>query len=133
MVCTDTIFAIDLIRGNLSGEEEKIIGESNVSITSLSVVELIRGLHLRSNSKYISKKEIDLIKNILCSARVLSFDKETSIIAGEIDAKLTNSENVIGIEDIMIGAICIRNNEEILTKNKKHFKKMKQFGLKVLG
>lgn len=42
---------------------------------------------------------------------------------------IENEGEIIDIEDIMIGAIAKRNNETIITRNKKHFEKIP--GLKI--
>ena len=51
----------------------------------------------------------------------LPLDKESAILAGEIELNLKEKGIVIELEDIMIAAISIQNNEALITKNLKHF------------
>src|SRR3989344_4958602 len=111
MVCLDSSIIIDILRGKESVEaiEERFdSSDEEVFIPSPVIIELIRGVYL-----------IDSIKNI----------KEREIKTGEIEAELRNSGEIIDLEDIMIGAIALQNNQAILTRNKKHFGRIK--GLKV--
>ncbi len=131
MVCLDTSCLIDIILGKPLPEKFKDIldGKENVSIASPSVIELIKGLHLRKNIKYVAEEEKEKINNAINSLIVFSLDKKSAVLSGKIEAELRNAGEPIGIIDIMIGAIAITNNEILLTRNKKHFDKIK--GLKI--
>lgn len=133
MVCLDTSVLIDIIRGKFIPENIKLIFESEASIciASPSLMELVRGLYLERNVKNILKDEPAKIKDILSSFEVLGLEKESAVLAGQIEAELENKGEIIDIEDIMIGAIARHNNETLITRNKKHFDKIK--GLNVLG
>lgn len=132
MVCLDTSFLIDLIRGK---EEVKKIeetlekSEEHLTIASPSIVEIFKGLYLKKNLKNIKENEIKKIQDLLSFMVILSLDKESAILAGEIEANLMNKGELIDLEDILIGAIAITNNETLLTRNKKHFDKIN--GLKI--
>lgn len=132
MVCLDTSFLIDVIKGKpLNDELNNLIDEKwTVSIASPSILELFKGLYLNKNLKHISKEEIDKINEILLSMAILDLDKESAIMAGKTEAELINKGEKIDIEDIMIGAICIKNNETLVTRNKKHFEKIPNLKLK---
>jgi len=52
-------------------------------------------------------------------------------LAGEIDARLSNEGKIIDFEDILTGAICLLNNETLVTRNEKHFEKIS--GLKIIS
>ncbi|MEK6895068.1 MAG: PIN domain-containing protein [Nanoarchaeota archaeon] len=133
MVCLDTAFLVDVIKGRVKNELDKMI-ENDVSfnIASPSIMELFKGLHLTSNLKHATSNEFSKIQDVLSSMAILNLDKDSAILAGKIEADLINKGEIIEIEDIMIGSICIVNHEGLLTKNIKHFEKMKEFGLKVV-
>lgn len=128
MVCLDTSFIVDLLRGKKETSsltkklDEK---EEQIYISSPSIMELVKGAHLSNNIE----NEINSINNLLSSLVVLDFDRDSAFIAGEIEAGIRKSGNVIEVEDIMIGAIALQNNEILITKNKKHFEKIQ--GLKI--
>jgi tRNA(fMet)-specific endonuclease VapC len=133
MVCLDTDIIIDFLKGNLDKRYEFVFSNYSLSICAPNVMEIIKGLHLKKNKKQVTKHEIDKIKSILSSMQIIPFDKESAILAGEIEAKLINEGEMIDVEDIIVGAICIKNNEKLVTKNIKHFKKMEKFGLRIYG
>ena len=134
MVCLDSSVVIDILRGKESVEEiEKKFDSSNeeIFIPSPAVIEIIRGIYLKDSIKNIKENEKDKISEFLSSFRVLDLEKERAINTGEIETELMNMGDIIDLEDIMIGAIALRNNEAIVTRNKKHFEKIK--GLKIEG
>lgn len=129
MVCLDTSFLIDVIKGkeNVKDLEKELIKRGVIlTIASPSIVELFRGLYLKANLKYINENEIKKINEIISSFIILSLDKTSAVLAGEIEANLINKGEKIDVEDTMIGAICISNNEKLVTKNKKHFGKIEE-------
>ena len=134
MVCLDSSIIIDILRGKESVEaiEERFdSSDEEVFIPSPVIIELIRGIHLIDSIKNIKEREIEEINNFLYSFVVLDFNKESAIKTGEIEAELRNSGEIIDLEDIMIGAIILQNNETLITRNKKHFEKIR--GLKIEG
>ena len=83
-------------------------------------MEIVKGADLSINSE----KELENINKLLASLIILDFDKESAFLAGKIDFKLRSEGNIIQIEDIMIAAIAIKNNEVLITRNAKHFAKI---------
>jgi len=128
MVCLDTSFAIDILRGNEEAREILdllISNRESISITTISIMELIGGLY--SSPKL--KKEKEEIMAFVSSLIVLSFDLESSFLAGELELDLIINGQIIQPEDIMIASIAMENNETLITKNTKHFEKIS--GLKI--
>ena len=128
MVCLDSSVIIDILRGKTSVEaiEHKFDSiNEEIFIPSPTIIELVRGLHLRHSIKNIKEGEEDKINEFLSSFPILNLDKESAIKTGEIESDLINNGQVIDLEDVMIGAIALYNNETLLTRNKKHFEKIK--------
>ena len=127
MVCLDSSVIIDLLRKKLDFTQlESKFGENEIAkIPSPAIIEIIRGLYLNSNIYNIGENEKEKINKLLSSFPILDLDKESSILAGEIEANLINTGNVIDIEDIMIAAIAKRNGERLITRNIKHFERIK--------
>lgn len=125
MACLDTSFIIDLINGrvNIVYLEENFANEE-IFISSPTIIELIRGLNLKSNLKNVKLGEKEETKRIISFFHVLELGKEEAELAGEVDAALSNKGETIDLEDIMIAAICISNDEILITKNEKHFKRI---------
>ena len=129
MVCLDTTFVVDLLRGRV--EVERVIegldkSNEDIFIAAPSVMEIISGAELEKSGKE-KEKALALFSRLV----ILSFDKESAILAGEIEAFLVLAGEAIEDKDIMIGAIAKSNREKLLTKNVKHFQRIR--GLEVEG
>ena len=125
MVCLDTSFVIDLIRGKSSVESvvKKLDEESNtICIAAVTVMELVKGAYLSDNYS-VEKEKID---RILSSFVILEFGKDEASLAGKIEVELIKKGGIIEIADIMIAATAIKNEEVLVTKNKKHFERIKE-------
>ncbi len=124
MVCLDTSFIIDVLRGNEVVKKLKDsidIANEAISVAAPTIMELVKGAYL-SNKPDLEKQKI---LNFLSSLIALNLNKESAILAGEIEANLTQQGEIIELEDIMISAIVIANEETLITRNKKHFDKIK--------
>lgn len=72
-------------------------------------------------------KAIDKIRdldNLLKGVDVLPFDEKAARKAAEIYHNLRLNNKMIAFRDIFIAAICIVNNLELATLNKKHFERI---------
>lgn len=78
---------------------------------------------------WCGRNKPETIFDILESFQTLDFDTHTGRLAGDIFRKLKEQGNLIEMRDLFIGAICIKNNIELFTFNKKHFERLKEFGL----
>ncbi|MEK6844212.1 MAG: PIN domain-containing protein [Nanoarchaeota archaeon] len=127
MVCLDSSVIIDLLRKKLDfAQLESKFGENEiVKIPSPAIIEIIRGLYLNSNLSNIRENEKERIDKLFSSFPILHLDKESAIKAGEIEANLINKGEIIDMEDILIAAICISNKDSLITRNKKHFERIR--------
>ena len=133
MVCLDTTFLIDVIKGRKEAaaiENELIESEDVISVAVPSIIELFRGLYLEANLKHINESEITKIDSLLSTFGILELGKESAARAGKLEAELMNKGDKVDIEDIMIAAICIENDEVLITKNKKHFERIEGLEIK---
>lgn len=123
MVCLDTSFIIDVLRG--SSEAKRVLDNlaaqaEEISIAAPTLMELQTGLSLNTRGA----KEAELIDQIKTSSTILPLDDKSATLAGEIEAGLILAGETLPPVDIMIAAIAIRNGEDILTKNVRHFKRI---------
>ena len=122
----DTTFIIDHFNGKpitkkvLLGLQEK---NEPMFTTSISVFEIREGIR--------NKKEQEIFHKFFNSIDVTSFDKNAAEKAGEIQSELKRKGEIIDSEDAMIAGIAMLNSQAVLTKNEKHFKRIK--GLKVVS
>ena len=125
----DTTFLIDLLRG----EDEKVKWKSEEldekfsikAISSITMMELWRGALQSINQEKEKKK----IQELLHSLLNYSFSEEEAKKSAEIEVELIKSGKLVDIEDIMIAGTALIKNEKILTRNIKHFNKIKGLDL----
>lgn len=89
-----------------------IINE-DVKITSISVYELLRGAMYIKLVKH-SEKEMNVILGLISDLPVLPFGYEEGKIASYLWAKLKEKGITISDADVMISAVCIRNEEKLV-------------------
>ena len=126
-----TILDSDILVGVLRGNENAIAKCKNLAdkgikpaITPISVIELFYGA-----SKSKSKLELMHVESLLATLMLVDLDIPAMKIAGQLLAELEKSGSVIGDMDTIIAAIAIANNETLVSRNKKHFERIK--GLKL--
>ncbi len=120
----DTSFIIDLIHGNpeavrkmndLQDSRERLF------ITAPTIFELWVGISQSDRPKQEKKK----VTQILESQMILDFDEESAKHAGIISGTLINEGKVIDPEDCMIAGIAKHHSQKVLTRNVKHFSRIK--------
>ena len=102
----------------LINELEK--NNDSISTTSVNTFEILRGF-----IKIKDQKRMDLVIDFLNSIEISYFDFESSKKAAEIFEELKTQGEMIELPDIMIASIAISHDEPILTRNIKHFQKIK--------
>lgn len=127
MVCLDSTILIDILRGNKEAANllEKYQNEE-ILISSVCAMEIMKGVSFASD---VIKEKTE-IGDLLNQFTELPFTHEIAFEAGKIDAELDKTGQMIQIEDIMIGASAKIHGQTLLTKNVKHFERIK--GLEVI-
>ena len=123
MVCLDSDFIINFLRN-----DEKTVGifrklkEKGVTLktTSINGFELWKGAYRLNN-----EGAKNAVEKFLLSVEVIRLDEKSSRRAAEIFETLIRRGEEVDVLDVMIAAIVIGNNEELLTGNKKHFARIK--------
>ncbi len=128
MVCLDTTFLIDLLKGKEGVRELKeslYRMESSLAVPAPAVMELWLGACLAK----ASDAEKEKVRELLASLDFLSLDEDSAREAGEIEAGLLLKGSRIQTEDIMIAAIARTNGCKVVTRDA-HFTRIP--GLRVL-
>lgn len=122
-ICLDSDIIINFLRKSPKAKEtlNKLGGEFYT--TQINLFEIWSG-------RLIDEEKT--IKEMLNSLIKFDFDEDAAIKAGEIMVNLKKSGNIIDFRDLFIASICIVNNLELLTNNKKHFERLKKYGLKIV-
>jgi len=105
---------------------DEFVGRYNTHITIITEYEYLRGEVKVGVNADISKRTLETAFNIL------HFDNKSVKTAGKIWAELTSHGQPIDERDLIRGAICIAKNIPLWTGNKKHFIKLKKYGLRIV-
>ena len=127
MVCFDSDILIAASRNDKAAmskiQEADMAGQSR-TVTPITITELYKGAF-----KSGSKENVEKAEELFGFLEVIQYDFDAAREAGRIFALLKQGGNKIGDMDTIIGAIALRHNETLLTRNTKHFGKIP--GLKV--
>ncbi|MBI2666777.1 type II toxin-antitoxin system VapC family toxin [Candidatus Woesearchaeota archaeon] len=123
----DTSFLIDLMKNKqaaLTKAQSLEYASFPVRTTTITVFELWQGLEdLQDEQKRTT------LEHFLSGIGLLGFDLESAKQAGKIHAELRRKGEIIDAEDSMIAGIAQQHNEAVLTRNVKHFERIR--GLKI--
>ncbi len=117
-ICLDSDIIINLLHGEPKTKQllEKL--DAEFFMTTINSFEIWQG-----------RKNNELIFEFLESTPLLAFDQKAALKAGDITKDLRKQGNPLEIRDVFIAAICITQNIELLTLNKKHFERLEKYGL----
>ena len=127
MICLDTSFILDLLKKR-EGSIVKLRSLTSKELVSTEVnyFEVLFGVFKRQQ---FSQSELMSVQNFFSSIRIFSLDNLSAYKAAEIAGGLSKKGLTIETNDSLIAGICLTNNCEIITKDIKHFSRIK--GLKV--
>ena len=127
MICLDSDFIVDFLRQkqNASLKMKSLMGQSVVS-TEVNYLEVLFGILVK---KQVPQREFALAQEFFGSIPNMPLDHAGAYNTAEISSNLKKIGQEIELSDAMIAGICLANNCTILTKNVKHFSRVK--GLKV--
>ncbi len=128
MVCLETDFLIGIIRKNpdaITKLKELVENGENLTTTPINAAELFKGAY--SSGKI--DENLKMVKGILSRLGLLEFNLTASETYGQITVELESKGEQIGVMDALIASIALAHNERILTRNHKHFSRVR--GLEV--
>jgi tRNA(fMet)-specific endonuclease VapC len=126
MVCLETDFLVALMRKRPDAVRKFLELERKqdlLQVTPISAAELFHGAFKSKNAGEVEKSE-----SVLSLLEFLQFDFLSARHCGETMALLDRKGHV-GDLDELTGSICVRYGQTLLTRNVKHFSKIK--GLKI--
>lgn len=128
LACLETDFLVALIRKDERAIEKlKKLVESGERLTTtpINASELFKGAYMSKNVKENLKK----VRGVLSRLDILDFNLAASDIYGKISSELERKGEPIGEMDTLIASIALAHNERIVTRNVKHYSRVK--GLEV--
>ncbi len=108
---------------------EKEHGETEIVLSSITVIELEHGLH-RANTAELARKRRDYLDAVFAAIPVESFTKEMGHSAAKLDAEAKQTGHVIPFPDLLIGVTALYLDYAVGTRNLRHFQMIP--GLQVL-
>ena len=124
----DTSFIIDIMERvpeALKKAQELEDRQEKILITTITVFELWIGITKSSKPEHEKKK----VEEILQSQFIVDLDKESAQEAGKINGLLQLEGNIIDSEDCLIAGIAHHHGEMVVTKNVKHFRRIKSLSV----
>lgn len=121
-ICLDSDILIELVNGN--NEIIQFIRQTEAAwhTTAINVFEIWSERNEKQNNA----------ESLINGLEKHPFDESAAQKAGEIRRKLKEKGELLDIRDVFIAAVCIQNSLALYTNNKKHFERLKQFGLKLI-
>ncbi len=123
MKILDTDFLIALLRGDKNTENlmEKLGGEGNYATTVVNVFEVLIGAYRARTEKSARDKILNFVRSI----DVVELDSEVAYQAAKIQAALMDKGELLEARDVLVAAIASKYNASIVTRNVKHFSRIK--------
>lgn len=116
----DTDIFSEVIKGKdanvLARAEQYLAAQSHLTISSISVFELVSGMLRKA---WVERRQ--RLISYLCKHEVLPLGQDAADLAGEIEAALLNQGKQIGKPDVLIAATAIQHNLVLTTGNERHY------------
>jgi predicted nucleic acid-binding protein len=78
---------------------------------------------------WYGRKKTETVFQLLETLHILDMTDSSARKAGDILLELKRTGALLDIRDTFIAGICIQHDVELLTYNRKHFERIKRFGL----
>lgn len=123
MVCLDTSFLVDLLRGKEKAIQELLRVENEgerIATTPISASELFEGAYKSGDAEGETEKVRELLRRLV----LLELSIEACERYGKLAKELRSLGRQIGDLDTLIASIAMTHNEPILTRDVVHFGKV---------
>jgi len=127
-VCLDTDILIDLLRNKQ--EVVKWINENQEKVTLATTIINVFELYCGIYNYEFPEKKIEAVEELLSTLIILDLSLDIVQNASKEYGKLRKEGQLIGNEDLLIGATAFSAGFVLKTNNKKHFERIK--GLKLI-
>lgn len=130
-VLLDTDILSEILKGKnaavMKRAAEYLAAEGRYTTSVLSVMEVVRGFH-----RIGAVHRADQFVSFLSEVDVLQLDTESAVLAGRIDAALTNRGRIIGVADVAIAACALQQGHSVCTGNQEHYRYIQEAGFPVV-
>lgn len=120
-VCLDSAVIIGILNGDETTKTMVSAIDAQFLTTAISSFEIWQG-----------NTDKNLMIELLEWLNILELDDPSARCAADLFNVLKQKGEILELRDIFIAAICIKNDIELLTLNKKHFERLKKYGLRLV-
>ena len=123
MIIADTDVLIDALNGRepSAGRVRRLLDEGTLSATTITAFELLSGVR--------DEKQGEAVSSLLSALALFPFDEPSSTEAASIRQELEQKGLTIGMADYLIAGICVSRGVALLTRNRKHFERVRSLAL----
>jgi tRNA(fMet)-specific endonuclease VapC len=100
---------------------EREHGETEIVLSSITVIELEHGLH-RANTAELARRRREYLDTVFAAVPVEPFTKEMAQIAAKIDTEGKQTGRVVPFPDLLIGTTALHFGYGVGTRNLRHFR-----------
>jgi tRNA(fMet)-specific endonuclease VapC len=125
VIVADTDVLIDYLRG--AGAADRVafeLGTGRLATTAITAFELWSGAH--------GKRQTSAVALLLDALDILPLTAACADRAAEVHRSLAASGSTIGMADSLIAGICLEGSAILMTRNRKHFARVKGLALATL-
>lgn len=121
-IVLDSTIIIGLLRKKKEETQlvQKLETESELATTTINAFEIYYGAY---KSKEV-QHNLASAESLLSTLELLSADKDSAEMAGQVLTELEAKGKSIDIRDLFIGCIAVNNGFTIFTHNKQHFQRI---------
>jgi tRNA(fMet)-specific endonuclease VapC len=119
MIIADTDVLIDFLRGRGEGARRVALELETRAFATTAIT----AFELRSGARAASQRKA--VDTLLEAMTILSFGPEEARVAAELRQQLESQGQPIGMADYMVSAVCVANDGVLLTRNRKHFERVR--------
>jgi predicted nucleic acid-binding protein len=121
----------DILSEIIKGKNEAVAAKATAYLaehgrfttTAVSVAEIVYGFR-----RVGREDRVDQFEASLTAAEVRPLDDAAGRLAGRINADLERTGRIIGLPDVLIAAIALRNDVPVVTGNVTHFEQVQAAG-----
>lgn len=121
----DTSFIIDLSNSDPGAIKLANAIDEDASVAAISVIsvqEYVLGIQMKYlNDKELLAAKLQAAEKVLSAFMILPITQEIAMQSAKIQAVLTKSGKIIGINDIYIAATALANQAPVVTRNVSEF------------
>ncbi len=121
MICIDTDFVIDFLKGNQSAVNAAKKYRNDLASTEINRFEVMFGIYMKA----LSEKHERAADSFFSSIEIMPFDVSCGVLAARLLSDLAKAGKMINQNDGFIAAISLCNGcNKVLTNNTKDFSKV---------